>query len=71
MFVHRASTGDQSSQMRNIDRVYNAASDSAAQIAKVKLGVWSEHLGLDPSDVCRSEAYAETKRTDSDIQILV
>ena len=58
-------------KMKQLDAVYDSASDRPSQIAKTKLRSLAETLGRDTSDLCRRIAHAEAARQESDIQPLV
>jgi len=58
-------------QIRNIDQVYDFASDSPANIAKTKLQTLCDAIKITLSSICQRVAYDETQQSDSDIQILV
>ncbi len=58
-------------QIRNIDLIYDSASDSPSEIAKAKLRALSSAINLDIPIICQTVAYEETSHIDSDIQPLM
>ncbi len=56
-----------STRISDLNRIYDSASDSSAEIAKSKLEALSDVLDEDTINISRSVAYAETQRSDSDI----
>ena len=60
-----------STEMRQLDAIYNAASESPSEIAKNKLRSLSEDLNKEASEICRIVARLEADNRDSDIQPLV
>ena len=64
-------SADLATTIRRLDSVYNAASDSPAQIAKAKFRGLAETLNRETSEICRIVAYREATRRESDVQPLV
>lgn len=62
---------DLSTKMRQLDAIYDAASESPSEIAKNKLRSLSEDLNREASEICRIVARLEADNRDSDIQPLV
>lgn len=62
---------DLSERMSRLDSVYDAASDSAAQICKTKLRELAESLNRTAPEICRMLARREAGQKASDIQPLV
>ena len=60
-----------STKMNQLDAIYDAASDSPAEIAKNKFRSLSEELRRDASEICRIVARMEAEQEESDIQPLV
>ncbi len=56
---------------RQLDALYNSASDSASEISKSKFRSLSESLHRDPSEICRIVARLEADQRRSEIQPLV
>ena len=59
------------SQLSLLDRTFDSASDSKAEIAKAKIRGLSNSININPTQICREVAFAEAKRASSDIQPLV
>ena len=60
-----------STKMNQLDAIYDAASDSPAEIAKSKFRNLSENLNREAPEVCRILARLEAERKESDIQPFV
>ena len=58
-------------KMNQLDAIYDAASDSPAEIAKSKFRNLSENLNREAPEVCRILARLEAERKESDIQPFV
>ena len=58
-------------RISNLDRVYDSASDSQANIAKSKLQTLGDAISMEVPELCRRVAYEESVRSDSDIQPLM
>ena len=58
-------------RIRDLDLVYNSASDSPANVAKSKLQTLCDNIDMDVPTVCQRVAHEEAQRSDSDIQPLV
>jgi len=58
-------------QIRDIDLIYDSASDSPTEIAKSKLQTLCNAIHLDIPTICQRVAYQETSHIDSDIQVLM
>ena len=65
------SSTDLRQTMAQQNQIYDSASDTPAEIAKVKLQALADNLHRDVTDICRRLAYLETSQPDSDIQPLV
>ncbi len=62
---------DLESTTRQLDSVYDSASDTPAQIAKTKLRGLAEATGRTSPDICREVSRVESGRPESEIQPLV
>lgn len=58
-------------QLSLLDRTFDSASDSKAEIAKAKIRGLSNSIKISPVQICREVAFAEARRASSDIQPLV
>ena len=65
-----SNTGQLGTEISKLDSIYDSASDSSSNIAKIKLGYLAESLSWNASDICRLVAKRETTRRESDIQPL-
>lgn len=63
--------GDLRDQVRQLNSIYDSASDTKASIAKEKLRGLAEKTSWQSSEVCRLVARQESSRSDSEIQPLV
>ena len=66
-----SNTGQLAAEISKWDSIYDSASDSSSNIAKIKLRELAESLSWNASDICRLVAKQETTRRESDIQPLV
>jgi len=62
--------GDMAERMKQLDSIYEAASDPAAQIAKTKLRSLAEALNRRAPDIARAVGRLKTEQPESDIQPL-
>ncbi len=63
--------GHLTEQIRQLDSIYDSASDHLSSIVKAKLRNLAESLEWNAADICRLVARSEANRRDSDIQPLV
>jgi len=64
-------TGNLTDIMKKTDAIFDSASDTKAQIAKLKIENLGKSLNLDSATICRRVAQWEARRKDSDILPLV
>ncbi len=61
---------DLHARMRQLDSIYDSASDSPGQIAKTKLDILAEEIGQRAPEIARTVGRQEAERNQSDIQPL-
>lgn len=65
------SSGELMDKMNQIDAIYDSASDTVSEIAKIKIYDLAERISEDIINICRTVARLETNRRESEIQPLV